>query len=127
MITATDRHARAAGEADAATGLDALWQRVATLEREVARLTAVDAKRRAPTIAILRRLLPAIAGAFGSDAWRASEAKAHPALAPIVGTWNARRMGIFCAKADGLIVDGRMLERVGVEGHAALWRVVGVL
>jgi hypothetical protein len=118
-----------------ARGLDALAavvalmrQQIATLQQEVSALKAAEAKRRKPTIKLLRRLLPALAGSFGSNVWRATDALAHPALRPLLRGWDARRLGIFLAnKATGVVVDGLVLERIGHEGHVALWKVVGVL
>jgi hypothetical protein len=104
-----------------------LFAIVEDLQRRMAAVEADAATRRTPTLDLLRRLLPALAGAFGSDAWCARDAISHPALKPVLRGWNVRKLGIFLAdKANGVVVDGLMLERIGTEGHVVLWRVIGV-
>ena len=106
----------------------ALRAEIVALRRQVSALAAAEARQQKPTVALLQRLLPALAGAFGSNAWRTTDALAHPNLRPLLHGWTARRLGIFLgSRADGVVVDGYRLDMIGREGHVALWRVVGVL
>jgi hypothetical protein len=75
----------------------------------------------------LSRILPAVAGAVGSELFLASEAVAseNPALVLVLGGLNARRLGRLLRRGDGVDVDGYMVRANGTEGGAMLWSVVG--
>lgn len=74
----------------------------------------------------LSRLLPAIAGAYGSERFTARdlfEADAAPAVRLVVRGLNPRRVGRLFQRADQQAVDGYLVQRDGVELHAVLWRI----
>jgi len=108
--------------------------RLAAVEARIAVLEQAEAARRRPTLARgdrdhLRRIVPALAGAYGSDPWLGAEAVHHPMLAVLIGGWTAARLGKLLArfvKAGGAI-DGYLVEAIGREGNAVLWHVLKIL
>jgi len=108
---------------DDASGLLALARRVDALERRdlARRLSRRD-------LDVLARLLPAIGGVYGSDAFLVREviASADPGVRLVRGDLSAKALGKLLARAAGLAVDGLVIERVGVEDGAVLWAVRAV-
>jgi hypothetical protein len=77
----------------------------------------------------LARLLPAIAGALGSEEFTSRDLACHsaPALRLVLRGLSAKSIGRLLARADGVpTIDGWVVERRGVEINVALWRVVAV-
>ena len=76
----------------------------------------------------LGRLLPVVAGVFGSEPFLSRDLFEHDsaALRLVCRGRNARRLGRLFQRAAGQVVDGLMVERAGVELGAILWRCVGV-
>jgi hypothetical protein len=77
-------------------------------------------------LALLGRLLPAIGGALGSEAFLARDLFEHEsaALRLVRRGLNAKRIGRLLHRAEGHAIDGYLIERAGVELGAILWRVV---
>jgi hypothetical protein len=77
--------------------------------------------------ALLSRLLPAVAGAHGSDPVTARElvdADAAAAVRVVTRGRNARQLGRLFQRAEGQVVDGFVVARAGVELGVVLWRVL---
>ena len=98
-----------------------------------ARMDAVEHRLSSSTLrredrAALERILPAIAGALGSDCFLASEAvaSADPALVLVFAGMNGRRLGRLLRRADGVEVCGYVARASGMEGGAVLWSVLRV-
>jgi hypothetical protein len=76
----------------------------------------------------LARLLPAIAGALGSEPFLARDLFEHaaPAVRLVRRGLTPRRIGRLFRRAAGEAVAGYLVEAVDVELGAVLWRVVQV-
>ena len=74
--------------------------------------------------AALERILPAIAGALGSESFLASEAiaSANPALILVLAGMNARRLSKLLRRGDGVPVAGYAVHARGTEAGAVLGR-----
>jgi hypothetical protein len=79
-------------------------------------------------LALLGRLLPAIGGVFGSDEFAVRELfeRDSAALRLVLSGLNGIRIGRLFQRAVDIPISSYLVERAGVELHAALWRVVGV-
>ena len=75
--------------------------------------------------AILSRLLPAIAGTFGSQGLPVREILRDPAIRELCAPLNSQHIGNLLARAaaDGLVVDGLQVSRIATEGNASVWQV----
>lgn len=73
---------------------------------------------------VLRRLLPAIAAAIGSEPFLASELEEHAGPRIASAGLSARQIGRLLKRATGIAVDGFQVERLAVEAGAVVWRVV---
>jgi hypothetical protein len=78
--------------------------------------------------AALGRILPALAGALGSEYFLAAEAVAshNPALVLVLGGMNARRLGKLLRRGADVPIDGYIVHPQGMEAGAVLWEVLGV-
>src|SRR5262245_24097901 len=76
--------------------------------------------------AALERLLPALAGRFGSDVFTTRDVLSDVVLRSLVSAnGNASQMlGNLFRKAVGVEIDGLMVRRVGQQSHAVLWTIV---
>ena len=102
-----------------------LRERFEDIQRRLTQLERVRALSRSDLDA-LGRILPAVAGAFGSRLFAVCELFEHdaPGLRVVLRGRSSRAVGRLFARAAGLDVTGYVIERVGVERHAALlWRV----
>jgi hypothetical protein len=75
---------------------------------------------------LLGRLLPAIGGALGSEQFTSRDLAAHsaPGLRLVLRGLSVKQIGRLLARADGIAIDGWVVERCGIEINVALWRVV---
>jgi hypothetical protein len=87
----------------------------------------------APTVsrddrARLETLLPAMGGVFGSELVNSAEIceSDAAALRLVCAGLSARALGRLLRRAAGTPIAGYMVERVGLEAGAVLWRVVQV-
>jgi hypothetical protein len=98
-----------------------LRARVAAIEHRLSHSTLRREDR-----ATLERILPALAGALGSECFLAAEAVAsnNPALVLVLAGMNARRLGRLLRRADGLEVCGYVARASGTEAGAILWSVL---
>ena len=79
--------------------------------------------------ALLTRLLPAIGGAVGSELFNSAEICGEydaAALRLVCAGLSARQVGRLLRRAAGTPIAGYLVERVGLEAGAVLWRVVRV-
>jgi hypothetical protein len=78
----------------------------------------------------LARILPAVAGAYGSD-WRLTRefvsVDAPAAVRVACGGLSAKRIGCLFRRAEGAIIDGYVVRRAGAEGHRVLWQVLAAV
>ena len=76
----------------------------------------------------LTRILPAIAGALGSELFTARELldQDAPALRLVLADLNARQVGRLLQRAEGENLEGFTVHRDGSEVGAVLWRVLAV-
>ncbi len=119
---------------DAVRRLAGLEARVAVLEARGAALEAAVRALRAARLSRANRtalgaILPAVAGVFGSREILTAEilTSESPGLRFVLAGWeSAARLGILFRKASGTPIAGFMVERMGSEANAALWRVVAV-
>lgn len=97
------------------------------LERQIIPQKSADLLSRDDR-ALLARLSPAIAGALGSTEFLTRDLFGHDsaALRIVLRGLNPRQVGRLLKRAEGKPVDGYVVERVGVELGAILWRVVRV-
>ncbi len=103
--------------------LAAVLARLDVLEaRRSSRLSQADQDR-------LGRLLPVLAGAFGSAEFLTREVLAHESvgLHLVVRDLSARSLGRLLRRAAGVPVGGLLVERLGQADGAVLWRVVNVV
>ena len=79
--------------------------------------------------AMLEGLLPAIAGAVGSEAFLVRELLHVDAqgLRGVLGGCSAKALGRLLRRAEGQPVGGYVVERLNTENGAILWRVVKVV
>ena len=93
-------------------------QILATLERPRPRALT------RPDLAILRKLLPAIGGALGSEPFASRDLCTTPATRVVLRDLNVKQIGRLLARAEGIPIDGHVLEPAGVEINVRLWRVL---
>jgi hypothetical protein len=76
----------------------------------------------------LERILPAVAGALGSEYFLAIEAVAseNAAIVLVLAGMNARRLGKLLRRGDGVPVAGHAVHARGTEAGAVLWEVLRV-
>jgi hypothetical protein len=102
--------------------LDVNRRMLAALEqpRQVSPMTRADRAR-------LAAILPAIAGALGSEPFASRDLKADdaaPALRVVLKGLTVKSIGRLLARAEGIPIGGLLVERCGVEINVTLWRVV---
>jgi hypothetical protein len=106
------------------TKLDAILQAVERRDRS---------RRPAPLsregLGILRRILPAVVGVRGSEGAERLTSRdlvedEAPAIRLAVGQLTAKQIGKLFARAEGIPIDGLMVQRDGVDFHVTAWRIV---
>ena len=119
---------------------ETLYQRVAELEIEKHRLVGIQEyfERRilaleqgrgiAPQLReVLARVLPVVAGLFGSEPFRVAHLFKHAdvGLRMALDGISPTKLGqIFATAASaGIDIDGLVIQRLSEEGHARLWKV----
>ena len=104
-----------------AAELAALKARLDAQQQPRSRLSRADRE-------LLRRILPAIEGVKGSDDFTSAEIVHHddPRLGVVFDGWSAGRLGKLLKRAAGVVIDGRMVERIGTEANAIIWHLVGL-
>lgn len=92
-----------------------------------------DMRRERPTTSTLSRgdrerlarLLPAIAGALGSTEFASRDLRADvPALRVALRGVSVKSIGRLLSRAEGIPIDGWVVERYGTEINVTLWRVL---
>lgn len=77
----------------------------------------------------LDTLLPVIGAVVASEGFLVSELLRleSPGLRLVVGACSARSLGRLLRRGEGLPIGGYVVERIGQEGGAVLWRVLKVV
>jgi hypothetical protein len=117
-----------------APAADPLLELLRDIRDELRALRGELATGRSPSSALnrsdraqLARLLPAIAGVYGSESFACRDLvgdDAPPALQLVTGGLEAQQLGSLFARAAGAVIDGFVIDRAGSELHARLWRVL---
>jgi hypothetical protein len=78
--------------------------------------------------ATLTRLLPAVAGVLGPETFSARDLAEddRPAVRIVVQGRSVKRLGKLLSRADGIAIDGLMLQRQGLEYQVTTWQIVAV-
>jgi hypothetical protein len=109
------------------------WERAVLAELRAIR--AVLEQRQRPVVplsradrALLGRMLPALAGAFGSETFSARDLAEdeRPAVRIVVQERTVKQLAQLFAKADGLPIEGLKLECHGLEERVTVWRIIAV-
>ena len=74
----------------------------------------------------LARILPAIAGAFGSDLFTSRDLPAEAGVRVVLRGLSIKQVGKLFSRGAGIPINGLVIERVGIEINVTLWRVVAV-
>jgi hypothetical protein len=112
--------------------VEILQENITALEHRVAQLEATRvspaAVVRPRDHALLVRLLPAIAGAMGSEPFTSRDlvTEAAPGVRVVLGTRSVRTIGKLFSRAANIPVDGYLVERAGLELNVVVWRLVEV-
>ena len=107
-----------------AARLDAIEGRLQVLELAEARRRLSRRDRR-----VLERLLPVIVAVKGSDLFTTRELREAEAagLRLVLDGLSPEALGRLLARAVGVPLSGLLVERVGAEHSAVVWRVVGAV
>jgi len=111
-------------------GVEALLRELVAGQRQIIQLLEQQRRPSHPTREDRDRLaaiLPAIAGALGSEAFASRDLvsdDAAPALRVVLAGLTVKSIGRLLARAEGTPINGYMVERCGVEINVTLWRVV---
>lgn len=107
-----------------------ILERVSALEHQVADLSAAltspAAQRKYADRCALRKILPAIAGRFGSSEFTVQEFMLHADLVATAGM-NSKTLGNLFARCEGQDIGGYELNRIGVTHARCLWKLVRVV
>ena len=90
---------------------------IATAGRRSSTLSRADHQK-------LSVVLPAIAGALGSDEFTVAELLEHRAVRLVIGTLDVQAVGRLLYRGMGLAIDGYVVQRRGAELNRGKWRVV---
>jgi hypothetical protein len=96
-------------------------QILAALERSHRPVSALSRSDRQ----VMERLLPAIAGALGSEQFTSRDLPdASPGLRVVLRDLSVKQIGRLLSRAEGVPIEGWIVERCGIEINVALWRVL---
>lgn len=98
----------------------------AALAAMQARIDALEARLPPPPkedATLAARLLPALAGALGSEEFAAADALEYRAIRVVVGDMSAKVLGRFLGRVQGTTVAGWRVQRAGEINKTVLWRV----
>jgi hypothetical protein len=103
----------------------ALWQELRSLRTRVERLEGEKHLRPARAdYAVLSTLAPVWRGALGSQLTTVRELLQSPAVALVIGARSSRSIGRLLARCAGRDVEGYRVDRIGREGHVAVWQLI---
>jgi hypothetical protein len=117
-------------------GCAALTHQIAALVADVAVLKAAEAARvqrqqvaglRRGDAAALVKILPAIAGAWGSEPFLSEHLADTAGLRIVLAGRSPKKIGRLLARAEGVPLAGYVVEADGKDGNRRRWRVRGVL
>jgi hypothetical protein len=97
--------------------------------RELVAIRALLEDRRRPPLSRddrdqLAQILPAAAGAWGSEPFASRELAADAGVRVVLRGLSIKRVGKLLSRGTGTPINGLMLERAGHEINVNLWRVV---
>jgi hypothetical protein len=124
-------HPQERGNNDARIDVLEAWQRDVLTELRAIRV-ALELRRPSPLTRAdrdrLATLLPAVGGVYGSEPFSSRDLveDSRPAVRLVVRGLGAKQIGRLCARADGIPIDGLMVQKQGVEFQVTLWRIVRV-
>ena len=72
---------------------------------------------------LLAKLLPAIAGAFGSTPFASRDLFTAAGVRVVVRGLSVKQVGQLLARGVGTPINGLIIERAGSELNVSLWRV----
>jgi hypothetical protein len=128
MAVASDRLAREVVPLHDREHLELL--RAMLAELQAIRVAVVQPPRRPFTLTRadrqqLARMLPAIAGAVGSEWFASRDLLAHDSAAVqlVVRGCTAKQLGRLLRRAEGQPIAGLLVERAGVELGVLLWKI----
>jgi hypothetical protein len=130
-LCASDARPISSGRAGNITATPTVELLLRELLTEVRGLRADLRERQATSLsradrALLARLLPAIGGALGSEPFPSRDLPtASPGLRVVLRGVSAKQIGRLLSRAEGVPIDGYIVERCGIEINVTLWRVVG--
>ena len=109
---------------------EAIQVTLADVMRELVAIRILLEDRRRPSpltradLGVLTRLLPAIAGAFGSELFTSRDLAADAGVRVVLRGLSIKRVGKLLSRGAGIPINGLMVERAGHEINVNLWRVV---
>jgi hypothetical protein len=106
------------------------WQQAVLNELRAIRV-ALENRNRSVTVLtradrdVLTRLLPAIAGAIGSEPFTSRDLPgAASGLRVVLRGLSVKKIGRLLSRAEGTPIEGWLVERCGTEINVTLWRVL---
>jgi hypothetical protein len=75
---------------------------------------------------VLARMLPAVSGVYGPETFSARDLAEddRPAVRLVVQGRSVKQIGKLLSRADGIAIDGLMLQRQGLEYQVTTWQIV---
>lgn len=108
------------------TLLRELVAEVRGLRADLARQGRPDSTLSRADRAQLAQMLPAIAGVYGPETFSARDLVEddRPAVRLVVQGRSVKQLGKLLARADGVAIEGLMLQRQGREYQVTQWQIV---
>ncbi len=72
---------------------------------------------------LLAKLLPAVGGSFGKEAFASRDLLTAPGVRVVVRGLTVKQIGQLLARGVGTPINGLLVERAGSELSVCLWRV----
>jgi hypothetical protein len=109
------------------------WEQAVLVELRAIR-AALEQRQRPVTFlsradrALLATMLPALVGVYGAETFTARDLTEddRPAVRLVVGGRSVKKLAKLLARADGMAIDGLMLQWQGLEFQVTTWRIVAV-
>jgi hypothetical protein len=109
--------------------LDDIFQILQELRDEISQIRSLLHPKRCSEkdIEQLARLLPALAGKYGSENFTTTEGLMDPAIKAIAGSSQSAGLLLARALGDKAVIGGLAVESIGREHNRRLWKVVACL
>src|SRR5262249_4930835 len=107
----------------------AVLERLELIEARIAEVCRAVRKTPEPSSRreVLERLLPAIAGRWGSSSFQTKELLRDETIAPLLERLTSNQVGCLLREHASVPVGGYVVDRVTAEHGAALWVVSRIL